>query len=448
MFALGSFQKLEYGEHKKIIRNCGAPSAIRQRERCFSGMVMEGCCYADIPLSSHLSRFAPKPRLYSEKPSRRQISFLKHRRSKFAPPQIICQKMYVPGFGEASPEAKAANQLHKFFTYVAVRIVSAQLESYNKEAYEELNAFLSEHSLNDGDEFCASLMRESPRHKALGIRYFNFDIVSYLRKIPSCYADTHCHICQQSDDGQPYAFLRKKKGINASSSQSPQRFSIKSDKLRQIHRKSLADRAEASQIRGMEGVGARLGRSSTRYGPAVVFTGRVRKWKKRWIHVSPSAPDASGNRKHGIANGTSDHSQMRNLNGSVSSNRSSNGSHLLLYKWTPLSQSNNSNGGGNAASNGDDSSTAVEERPKRRFKFVPITVLEEQKNEDLEQENNDEEEEAEPAVTSPDGVDLNSQSNGLNDKPDINDVPMEDTQGNNLSIRQDLNESTLDLSLG
>lgn len=32
------------------------------------------------------------------------------------------------GFGEASPEAKAANHLHKFFTYIAVRIVSAQLE--------------------------------------------------------------------------------------------------------------------------------------------------------------------------------------------------------------------------------------------------------------------------------------------------------------------------------
>lgn len=32
------------------------------------------------------------------------------------------------GFGEASPEAKAAKHLHDFFTYVAVRIVSAQLE--------------------------------------------------------------------------------------------------------------------------------------------------------------------------------------------------------------------------------------------------------------------------------------------------------------------------------
>lgn len=30
--------------------------------------------------------------------------------------------------------------------------------------------FLDTHSLNDGDEFCASLMRESSRHKALALR--------------------------------------------------------------------------------------------------------------------------------------------------------------------------------------------------------------------------------------------------------------------------------------
>ncbi|OWM85605.1 hypothetical protein CDL15_Pgr029028 [Punica granatum] len=223
----------------------------------------------------------------------------------------------------------------------------------------------------------------------------------------------------------------------------------------------------------MEGVGARLGRSSTRYGPAVVFTGRVRKWKKRWVHVSPSsAPDPSGNAKHGTANGGSNHSQIRSLNGSsVSSNGSNNGSHLLLYKWTPLSQSSNGNGngngngrGGDAVSNGDDSSAAAEEPPKRRFKFVPtvekgiyniswvsltrqIAVLDELKNEDLENENNDDEE-AKPSDMEPGSAELNSKSNALSEKPDINDVPMEENQENNQSIRQDLNESTLDLSLG
>ena len=36
--------------------------------------------------------------------------------------------MYYAGFGEASPERKAAKNLHNFFTYIAVRIVSAQLQ--------------------------------------------------------------------------------------------------------------------------------------------------------------------------------------------------------------------------------------------------------------------------------------------------------------------------------
>uniref|UniRef100_A0A9I9CRL7 Chaperonin-like RBCX protein 1, chloroplastic n=1 Tax=Cucumis melo TaxID=3656 RepID=A0A9I9CRL7_CUCME len=114
--------------------------------------------------------------------------------------RLHCSKMYVPGFGEASPESKAARNLHNFFTYVAVRIVTAQLEvalqllccncsamlllcgfslvlilvleeqSYNPEAYLELMEFLDRHSLNDGDKFLASLMRESSRHKSLALR--------------------------------------------------------------------------------------------------------------------------------------------------------------------------------------------------------------------------------------------------------------------------------------
>jgi hypothetical protein len=46
-------------------------------------------------------------------------------------------------------------------------------QSYNPEAYEELMEFLNRHSLNDGDKFCADLMRESSRHKALGIFMIN-----------------------------------------------------------------------------------------------------------------------------------------------------------------------------------------------------------------------------------------------------------------------------------
>ncbi|XP_023003335.1 chaperonin-like RBCX protein 1, chloroplastic [Cucurbita maxima] len=84
--------------------------------------------------------------------------------------RLHCHKMYVPGFGEASPEAKAAKNLHNFFTYVAVRIVTAQLESYNPEAHTELMEFLDRHSLNDGDKFLSNLMRESSRHKSLALR--------------------------------------------------------------------------------------------------------------------------------------------------------------------------------------------------------------------------------------------------------------------------------------
>ncbi|KAG8385791.1 hypothetical protein BUALT_Bualt03G0082000 [Buddleja alternifolia] len=83
---------------------------------------------------------------------------------------LQCHKMFVPGFGEASPEAKAAKHLHDFFTYTAVKIVTAQLEDYNREAHAELMEFLETHSLSDGDKFCADLMRESPNHKALALR--------------------------------------------------------------------------------------------------------------------------------------------------------------------------------------------------------------------------------------------------------------------------------------
>ncbi|WOL13445.1 hypothetical protein Cni_G22215 [Canna indica] len=83
---------------------------------------------------------------------------------------VRCQKMFVPGFGEASPEAKAARNLQDFFTFVAVRIVLAQLESYNPEAYKELMEFINHNSVNDGENFCRRLMRESPRHKNLALR--------------------------------------------------------------------------------------------------------------------------------------------------------------------------------------------------------------------------------------------------------------------------------------
>eukprot|EP00898_Chlorokybus_atmophyticus_P001445 jgi/Chlat1/2300/Chrsp17S08730 len=67
-------------------------------------------------------------------------------------------------FGEKSPERRGAEQLHNFFTYVAVRIVLAQLQAYNPEAHRDLRSFVDAHSLSDGDAFLVALMRESPAH--------------------------------------------------------------------------------------------------------------------------------------------------------------------------------------------------------------------------------------------------------------------------------------------
>lgn len=44
-------------------------------------------------------------------------------------------------------------------------------QSYNPEAYEELMDFVGRHPLDDGDKFCATMFRESSRHKNLGKDY-------------------------------------------------------------------------------------------------------------------------------------------------------------------------------------------------------------------------------------------------------------------------------------
>lgn len=125
----------------------------------------------------------------------------------------------------------------------------------------------------------------------------------------------------------------------------------------------------------MEGVGARLGRSSTRYGPTTVFTGPVRKWKKKWIHVSPPSSNHNHHNHH--------HSQTTssNNNGTTSTN-GNNGSQLLLYKWTPITQSQNTNGNTNIINHlhtkeddDDDDTTATEEPPRRKFKYIPVFFI-------------------------------------------------------------------------
>ncbi|XP_022886467.1 uncharacterized protein LOC111402411 [Olea europaea var. sylvestris] len=177
----------------------------------------------------------------------------------------------------------------------------------------------------------------------------------------------------------------------------------------------------------MDGVGARLGRSSARYAPATIFTGPVRKWKKKWIHVAPS------------------NSNQTEANGKVNGVNVS--SRLLLYKWTPITPSQNKENNGNDG-NPDirDDDVTVEEPPKRKFKYIPIAVLEEQANESSDQL----EDEANPIANDSNTVEATSKTDRHDEKPDINDVPMDDTQApeeNHVESR-DLNVTPLDLSLG
>ena len=132
----------------------------------------------------------------------------------------------------------------------------------------------------------------------------------------------------------------------------------------------------------MEGVGARLGRSSTRYGPATVFTGPVRKWKKKWVHVASSASTSGGTASSNTT--TTNHSQIHTHNGTING---TNGSHLLLYKWTPITQSqnaaingnsntnnnnNNNNNGDKVSGKNDSTAPPSEEPPRRKFKYIPV----------------------------------------------------------------------------
>ncbi|KAK8629912.1 hypothetical protein V6N13_078729 [Hibiscus sabdariffa] len=186
----------------------------------------------------------------------------------------------------------------------------------------------------------------------------------------------------------------------------------------------------------MEGVGARFGRSSTRYGPATVFTGPVRRWKKKWVHVSAS-------------NGGNNNNHSQNHHSTNATPNGNNGTHIVLFKWTPISQTQNNNNNNNNNSSKDDAVAAPEEPPRRKFKYIPIAVLEEQNGEAAENEAaEDVDDEAKPSETDPSVAEPTSRNDGFDEKPDINDVPMEENEEDNKVVRQDLNESTLDLSLG
>ncbi|CAO2163317.1 unnamed protein product [Urochloa humidicola] len=128
------------------------------------------CCVV-LPLQGAVAVVGARPRaVISVQAFWRTAERWRRRRLADTVAPARCSKMYVPGFGEGSPERKAAINLQHFFNYIAVRIVLAQLESYNREAYYELKEFMDRTSLNDAEIFCKKLIRESPRMKGLAMR--------------------------------------------------------------------------------------------------------------------------------------------------------------------------------------------------------------------------------------------------------------------------------------
>ncbi|KAJ6795752.1 Uncharacterized protein M6B38_224300 [Iris pallida] len=168
----------------------------------------------------------------------------------------------------------------------------------------------------------------------------------------------------------------------------------------------------------MEGVGARLGRSSTRYGgPATVFSGPVRKWKKKWVPLTPTTTTAT------TTTATNNHHHSNN----------SSPSNLVLYKWTPISKENTTT----------TDSPADAEPQRKKFRYVPIAVIEEQKQEvGAKSDDENKLEDGDPAPQP-------SQTSGSEGKPDENKVKQEnqilDKDG---APTAEANETSLDLNLG
>uniref|UniRef100_A0A5B7B150 Uncharacterized protein n=1 Tax=Davidia involucrata TaxID=16924 RepID=A0A5B7B150_DAVIN len=165
----------------------------------------------------------------------------------------------------------------------------------------------------------------------------------------------------------------------------------------------------------MEGVGSRLGRASSRYGPATVFTGPVRKWKKQWVHVSSSSSNVS-------------YQNTSQSNG----NGNNNASTLLLCRWTPISPTHT----------GD--LDKQEEPPRRKFRYTPIVVLEEQKREAAKKVDH----EAKTSKTDQLTARPASKSDDIYEKTDIDNPFVEENQGEkNQLVPQHSNKSNLDLGL-
>ncbi|KAL2483763.1 uncharacterized protein Fot_45207 [Forsythia ovata] len=143
----------------------------------------------------------------------------------------------------------------------------------------------------------------------------------------------------------------------------------------------------------MEGVGSRLGRASSRYGPTQpppVFDGPVRKWKKQWVSSQPTNNDGTGNR-----NSTPP---------------------LLLCRWTPLSAT------ATAADSADYANP--DQPPKRRFRYTPIVPIEKEKKEAPEKASH----EGRTSKENESKASANMENDDIFENPSIGDVSKEETQ--------------------
>ncbi|KAJ8497215.1 hypothetical protein OPV22_007767 [Ensete ventricosum] len=135
----------------------------------------------------------------------------------------------------------------------------------------------------------------------------------------------------------------------------------------------------------MEGVAARLGRSSTRYGPAAVFSGPVRRWNKNWLTAAQPPPPPSK----------------------------------------------------------DSATPPPEELPRRKFRYIPISVIEEKK--EASPKSN---EDTKPNETNK--FPSISQINPSGKIPDMKDVSAEEVQApyKDRAPSEEGSGTDLDLSLG
>ncbi|KQJ96323.1 uncharacterized protein LOC100836363 [Brachypodium distachyon] len=164
----------------------------------------------------------------------------------------------------------------------------------------------------------------------------------------------------------------------------------------------------------MEGVGARLGRSSARYGPATTFTGPVRKWRKEWVPIAAAAATAASAATSSTAAG-------------------SRGNNLVLFKWTPLNGAN----GGAGEGDGEQAAAAAETATRRR-RYVPVSIVEDQRQESAKSDDENKANDGDPSST---------ETEPSNGKTNIDDTPMDESQASDEARDSGNNGGGTDLNL-